>query len=272
MLTRIVFLLLCFIPLNIWAIHDPKTTGAQALGMGNIGVVGTHFNAVFNNQAALAYFTNIAAGINYDQGFFTDKSLSTKSGAFILPTGSGTFGVHLSYFGHQNYNEQKVAIAYGKALGKRLAIGVELDYFRSFIGGDYGSADAVSFEIALYSKLSESLELGAHIINPIGAKIGHQNPENIPIAFQFGLLYHIDHQLRLATEVEKILDQKANYKFGLEYQIVEQFVFRAGVATQPTLFTFGFGLKLKDFYFDMGTGFHQTLGFTPQVSLLYIIK
>lgn len=269
---EISFLLLLLIPIQLLAIHDPKTIGAKAIGMGNIGVVGTDFNSVYNNQAALAYYNQTAASLDYDQGFFVDKALSTKSGAFVIPTGAGTFGLNMSYFGHSLYNEQKIGLAYGKALGKYLAVGVQLDYFRTFIGSDYGSAQAVSFEIGVYSKLSETLELGAHIFNPIGMKIGSENPEAIPIGFQFGLLYHVDSKLRLATEVEKILDQKESYKFGLEYAIVDNFLIRTGIATSPTLFTFGFGLRMNKLMLDVGTGFHQTLGFTPRVSLLFNIN
>jgi len=260
------------VPLQLFAIHDPTTTGARSFGMGNIGVVGTGFSNVYNNQAALAYYNSVAIGIDYDQGYFSDKALSKKSGAFILPTSGGVFGLSINYFGFSAYNEQKIGLAYGKKLGQKLALGIQINYFRSYIGADYGSAQAVSFEVSVYSKLSESLELGAHIFNPIGMEIGKNNPEAIPIAFQLGLLYHVDKNLLLATEVEKILDQKESYKFGLEYLIGDYFSVRTGIATAPTLFTFGFGLKAKRFLLDIGTGFHQTLGFTPRVSLLFNIK
>ena len=269
---KILTLIIMLIPIQLLAVHDPTTIGARSLGMGNIGVVGTKFSSVYNNQAALVYFNQIAAGIDYNQGYFANKALSTKSGAFILPTGAGVFGLNMSYFGYNQYNEQKIGLAYGKALGKRLAVGVQIDYFRSFIGADYGSAQAVSFEIGIYSKLSEDLELGAHIFNPIGMKIGEQTPEAIPIGFQLGLLYHVDKNLILATEVEKILDQKESYKFGLEYIIAERFMVRTGFTTSPTLFTFGFGLNMNNLILDIGTGFHQTLGFTPRIALQFTIK
>jgi len=257
------------IPLQLWAIHDPSTTGARSIGMGNIGVVGTGFNSAFNNQAALAYYEHTTAGIGYNQGYFANHALGTKSGAFTLPTGAGTFGLSMNYFGYSQYNEQKIGLAYGKALGKYLAVGVQLDYFRTFVGANYGSAQAVSFELGIYSKLSESVELGAHIFNPIGMNIGNNNPEAIPVSFNLGLLYHIDKNLLIATEAEKILDQKTSFKFGLEYIIAQHFIVRTGFATNPTLFTFGIGLKMNKLILDIGTGFHQTLGFTPRISLHY---
>lgn len=266
------FLFILLIPLASSAIHDPKSTGASSLGMGTIGVVGTQYHSLFNNQAALAYVSKTTIGVDYNQGFFSDKNLSTKSVGALSPTGWGTLGVSFQYFGYQFYNEQKIGLAYGKQLGEKIAVGVQLNYFRTYIGNDYGNANALSFEIGIYSKLTEQLELGAHIFNPIGAEIGNNYPEKIPIAFNLGLLYHVDKHLSLATEVEKILDEKTNYKFGLEYDIGNYLISRIGIATQPTLFTFGFGVRYNQLIFDIGTGYHQSLGFTPAVSLLFKFK
>jgi len=269
MLIRHYLLFFLLIPLGLKAIHDPSNTGAASMGMGTIGVVGTNFHSLYNNQAALAYLPSTTIGIDYNQGFFADKNLSTKTAGLAVPTGWGTLGLNLKYFGYQMYNEQKIGLAYGKQLGKRLAIGVQLDYFRTFIGNDYGSAQAISFEIGFYSKLTDNLDIGAHIFNPIGAEIGTEYAEKIPVAFKLGLMYHVDEHLRLATEAEKIQNEKTNYKFGLEYEIGSYFISRIGIATQPTLFTFGFGLRYKKLIFDIGSGYHQTLGFTPAVSLLF---
>lgn len=263
------FLFFLLIPFSLKAIHDPVTIGAASTGMGTIGVVGTNFHSLHNNQAALAFLKQSGVAIDYNQGFISDQNLSIKSIGFALPTDWGTMGINLKYQGFQLYNEQKIGLAYGKSLGKRLAVGVQLDYLRTFIGNDYGTAQALSFEIGVYSKLSENLELGAHIFNPVGASIGRDYKEPIPMAFKLGLLYHIDKNLRIATEVEKVLEQKINLKFGLEYEIGSYFISRIGLATQPTLFTFGFGVHYKRLLFDIGTAYHQTLGFTPSLSLLF---
>jgi len=266
------FLIILLMPCGMMAAHDPISIGARSIGMGGISVIGTNFHSLFNNQAALAYHQKITAGIDYDQGFFADKSLSIKSVGFTLPTGFGTLGLSMKYFGHSQYNEQKIGLAYGKTLGQYLAIGVQLDYFRTFIGNEYGSAQAISFEIGLYSKLSDHLEIGAHIFNPIRMQIGHQTKESIPIAFNLGLLYHASEKLLLAMETEKILDQKTSYKFGLEYVISEYFIIRTGIASQPVLYTIGMGLNWNKLTIDIGCGYHQTLGFTPRVSILYHFK
>lgn len=263
------FLIIMLMPCCTRAAHDPTNIGARAMGMGNISVVGIGFHSLYNNQAALAYHGKMTAAIDYDQGFFVDHSLSIKAAGFALPTKFGSLGLSMKYFGYQLYNEQKIGLAYGRTLGEYLALGVQLDYFRTFIGNQYGSAQAVSFEIGIYSKLSEQLELGAHIFNPIGMQIGHQIKEDIPIAFKLGLLYHVIDELLLAVEAEKILDQKTSYKFGLQYRIGKHFVARTGIASQPLLYTFGMGLIWNQLILDIGTAYHQSLGFSPRISLQF---
>jgi hypothetical protein len=266
---KIFFLILFIIPISLFAIHDPVSIGAKSMGMGTVSVVGTDFYSLHHNQAALGFYDKISVALDYDQGFFADKNLSTKALGVVLPTGFGTLGVNMKYFGFSEYNEQKIGLAYGKALGKNFAIGVQLDYFRTFIGGEYGSAQAVSFEVGLYGHLSKKLDIGAHVFNPIAMKIGNQNKEQLPVGFKLGLLYNLDPNLSLAIEAEKILEQKTIYKFGVQYLIGSHFVTRVGIATNPSLFTLGFGLKWNKILLDIGTGYHQTLGFSPRVSLLF---
>jgi len=263
------FFIIFSIPLNSFSIHDPVAIGAKSGGMGNIGVVGTDFYSLHNNQAALAFYDKTTVALDYDQGFFADKNLSTKTLGMALPTGFGTLGLNMKYFGYSDYNEQKIGLAYGKTLGKNFAIGVQLDYLRTFIGGDYGNAQAVTFEIGLYSKLTKKLELGAHVFNPIAMKIGKENAEQIPVGFKLGLLYHVDQNLLMAVEVEKLLNYAAIFKFGAQYNIGNHFVTRVGVATNPTLFTLGFGLRWNKVIMDIGTGYHQNLGLAPRISLLF---
>ncbi|OYT14950.1 MAG: hypothetical protein B7C24_15625 [Bacteroidetes bacterium 4572_77] len=116
---RTLLFLSLILALQTKAIHDPKTIGARSLGMGNIGVVGSDFNSVFNNQAALAYFQNTAFGINYDQGFFADKNLSTKTAAFVASTKLGGIGLNFSHFGYAQYQTHWFSL--WKSFGEKIS-------------------------------------------------------------------------------------------------------------------------------------------------------
>jgi hypothetical protein len=58
----------------------------------------------------------------------------------------------------------------------------------------------------------------------------------------------------------------------LEYHPVDNLYLRCGVASNPSLSCFGFGLKLKQFVIDMSAQYHWVLGFSPQFSLGYEFK
>ena len=51
--------------------------------------------------------------------------------------------------------------------------------------------------------------------------------------------------------------------------ITDIFYLRGGISTNPTLSSFGFGLQMKNFKMDISSSFHQTLGITPGISLIY---
>lgn len=76
----------------------------------------------------------------------------------------------------------------------------------------------------------------------------------------------------MCAEEEKDVDQQSVFKAGLEYHVVEALYLRGGIATNPSLSSFGFGLKINQFTVDVASSWHQELGFTPQFSLAYTFK
>ena len=89
---------------------------------------------------------------------------------------------------------------------------------------------------------------------------------------RFGGSYKFSEKALLSSELEKNVGLTTIFKAGLEYHIVEQVFLRGGIASNPTLSSFGFGFKLKQWQVDVASSYHQVLGFTPQVSLVYDFK
>jgi len=178
----------------------------------------------------------------------------------------------MNYYGYNAYHEQKIGLAYGMQLGEKISVGVQLDYLSVAIGNEYGQASAVTFELGILAKLTENWTLASHVFNPFAVKIGKVNPQTIPATIKLATSYDIDQQVLLLAEYEQSIDKHGILKAGLEYQLIQQFSVRAGVATNPNLLSFGFGLHLKGLDIDIGTRYHQTLGFSPVVGLMYRIN
>jgi len=278
---RISFMLLLFVgPISATDFNNP--IGSRSAALGNASVTLCDFWSVHNNQAGLASFENIAVGFYYENRYLL-KELSLKSGAFILPTKSGVFGLSYNHFGYSLYNESKLGLAYGRSFGKYFSAGIQLDYLHTKIAEDYGSKSTFTFEIGIRSNLSEKLTIACHVFNPIGAKISKDLDEKIPVIIKLGASYAISEKLLIAIEIEKDLEYKPLIRGGIEYKIIEQAFVRIGYSTLPStsgsdsfsiasVYSFGFGLNFKKLAIDVSSTVHQVLGWSPQVSMIYKFK
>src|SRR4051812_2391710 len=108
------------------------------------GTYSRHFQQVFTamqNQAALAYISAPSAGINAERRFML-KALSLYSAAVTLPAPPGSFAFNIQQAGYSAYHQQQLGIAYGRQLGNKLSIGMQIDYLSNTIR-QYGSTNTV---------------------------------------------------------------------------------------------------------------------------------
>lgn len=263
-------LLIGYLPnLDSYSANNNFPVGARSWGMGNASVAVPDVWSVHHNQASLAEFQNITGSMYFENKFILSQ-LGLKSLSLIIPVGKDAFGLNVNHYGYEIYNEQKIGIAYGKKLGEKFNIGVQLDYLNTFIS-ELGSKKNVTFEAGILAKLNKQLFLGAHVFNPVKVKINDYEDERIPAIMRLGMAYRFSRKVLLSVETEKDIYFKPIFKTGIEYQPVEILYLRTGLSTDPTFFTFGFGLVLKKWKLDFAASYHQTLGVTPHISLGYEI-
>jgi hypothetical protein len=270
MIQKITFSLLitCFISISTYATGENWPIGGRSAGMANASVTLNDLWSIHNNQAGLTGIKNFSAGLYYENRFGL-KDLGLKAGAIAVPTKSGVFGLSITNFGYSQYSENKVGLDYAKAFGAKFSVGVGLDYLTTHIAENYGNSSAIAGEIGLRYQLNKNLCIGAHIFNPTRAKVADYNNEHAPTIARLGLSYAFSDKLILAAESEKDIDYNPVFKAGIEYHPIKQLYFRTGMSTNPVLNAFGFGLEFKSFNLDFSASYHQTLGFTPQVSLIF---
>lgn len=251
------------------AATDNPPLGARAQGMAGCATA-LHNDAwgVQNNQASLAGIETFQSGIFYESRF-TMRELSMKALAACMPTQYGAFGLTVSSFGFSQYGETKAGIAYAQQLTDRFSMGVQLDYFNTRIGENYGSSSAVGGEIGILAEPVKNLTVGLHLFNPTRARLSGNLDERIPTVMRFGLAYKFSDQVFITSEAEKDVDYKTTFRAGLEYRPLPAFYIRAGAASNPGLVAMGFGVVLKKFRLDVASSFHATLGFSPAVGLQY---
>ena len=245
--------------------------GARSTAMGGYNVTLSDVWSSNNNQAGLGFVENLSAGIYYENRFLL-KETSYKAGAFVLPVKRGAIGLSVTSFGFELYNETKAGLSYGMRFGDKFSMGVQLNYLNTSLTQNYGSKTSITGAVGLIAKLSKELSLGVHVYNPTRAKLAEYDNERVPTVMKLGLDYRFSNKVMLAVSTEKDVNFDAVVNAGIEYHIIEMLYLRGGISTNPTQYAFGIGMKFKDFKVDLSSSFHQTLGITPAISIVYSRK
>ena len=261
---------LCFYA--TWAQNGlPQNAGARGGAMANASVTFSDIQSIFSNQAGLGYLEEISFSIYGERRFINADGINAFQFGFAYPDQRiGTFGLSVNYFGFSLYNEQKIGLSYSRKLFKRMSIGAQFNYLGTrFNDGIYGSAHNFTFEAGILVKVSKQFNIGAHVFSP--ARIELSNGDVIPSLFKLGMSYMQSDKLMINAELEKDLENPFNAKFGIEYHPLDALFIRAGFSSAPLNASFGFGVLVKGLKLDVFSAYHIQLGFTPGVSVSYML-
>lgn len=257
-----------------WQVNAQHTYDSRSEGMGTANAALWGINALTGNPAGLGYLEQTGFLLTAQNRFLVSELNSILAGAAI-PTnpkafGSGTFSLSVQQFGFDAFNRQTIGIGYSRKLFDQFSIGGKVDVINTQIQ-EYGQRAVVTFEFGFQAVLLEKLHWGGHIFSPIDVEITED--EVLPTILRLGFAYEVSKQFLLVAEAEKDIDYDLRIKAGFEYLPVESFAFRAGISSNPSDFHFGVGYKWSDqLMVDLAGRFHQTLGFTPSVNVVYLLK
>lgn len=262
-------LIIATINLPVTLYSNNGIIGSRSASLGGCSVSLTDFWNIANNQAGIASFKDPAIGIFYQSNYLTNQ-ISSKSIAGFMPTRFGVIGLTYNHFGYTLFNRQKAGIVYAKSFGDKLRIGLQLDYYLTHIANNYGSASNITFDLGLQYELNSYITIGAWVTNPIRTKLSDFDDERLPTIMKTGLTWHVSNNFITILEIEKnTIIQPLVLRGGAEYSINQSYFFRIGFSTYKEIFSFGTGIKIKHLYIDISAVMHESLGFTPQVSLIY---
>ena len=223
-----------------------------------------------NNQAALASLSAAGIGIYAERRFMLTEN-SVYALAAAIPTKLGNIGVQMNYAGFKNFNESKIGLAYGRSLGSKVDIGVQFNYY-GYRVPSYGNASTINFEIGAIMHITDRLNAGIHMYNPVAGKLGKSTDEKLASAYKFGLGYDASENFYVSAEIVKEEDKPVNVTGGLQYQFRKQFFVRAGFMSETTSGFAGFGVSWKNLRLDIAANYHPQLGFSPGLLLIANFK
>lgn len=266
------FFSICFVLSWAQAANDNYNIGAQSTALGKNSISFRDLWAIANNQAGIAFIERPTLGVAYEERFRM-KEMRLKTVAFVYPTNRvGNFGISYTHFGDSEYNEIRINFGYAMKLSEHFAMGLAFDYLGMSVAAssEGGSTGTVTGELGVMGEPVKNLWLSIHAYNPFGVKISnYEYEEDIPTLLRLGALYHFTEALFFVAELEKDIDYATRVKAGIAYTLSEKFIFRGGIATNPTEYSGGFGIALQNFHADLAFYKHHYLGYTPSVALSY---
>lgn len=223
-----------------------------------------------SNQAALAQVKDASVGVYGERRFLLAEN-SVYGLALAIPTTKGNFGVQINYAGFANFNEQKAGLAYARSLGSKVDIGVQFNYYGYKIPA-YANASTINAEAGVIVHVTEKINAGVHVYNPVASKLGKTGDEKLASAYKFGVGYDATDNFYFSTEIVKEENQSVNVTGGVQYHFKKQFFARAGFRSDNSTGFAGIGFMVNNFRIDVASSFHPQLGISPGILLVYNIK
>lgn len=271
MKTNLSLLLACIINFNSVTAQSLRYALAQPyISLSAYSVQQNDALSFTGNQAALAGIKNAGIGIYGERRFMlSETSVYTLAGS--LPTRLGNFGLMINYAGFKNFNENKIGLAYARKLGKFLDVGVQFNYYNYRIPS-YGNASTINFEIGAMMHVTDKLNAGIHVYNPVSGKFGKNSGEKLASAYKMGIGYDASDKFFISSEIIKEEDKPVNVIAGLQYHFAKQFFARAGFISETTSAYAGAGVAWKNLRLDISSSYHPQLGFSPGILLIMNFK
>lgn len=271
------FLLIIFINFLFWGTHFSARgqnvryqVALPYLGMGAYSTQQADPFSFTSNQAALALSKSAAVGVYGERRFMLSEN-SAYGVAVALPSKMGNFGIQANYAGFKNFNESKIGLAYGRSLGSKLSIGAQFNYYNYQIP-QYQKASAINFEAGVIVHLTDKLNAGLHVYNPVGGDLDKTGDEKLAAVYKLGVGYDASENFNASVEVLKEENRSVNFKAAVQYQFIKQFFARAGFMSETETVFAGFGIGWQNFRLDISGSFHPQLGFSPGLMLIYNFK
>jgi hypothetical protein len=238
--------------------------GAREAGMGNTCIMNYDFWSSFNNQAGLALYKGLAAGINYENRFGI-KELGTKTAGVIIPAGGSSLGLIYSNYGNSDLKKHFAGLACGLKLTEKITAGIQIDYISEKTSDDYLNNSFLTYEAGILIQPSANTRIGLYIFNPVPNSL---RKYFMPSEIRLGAGYNISQVVFVGIEIEKCTGNNIVFRSGFEYEPLNNLVMRGGFISNTGSLSFGLGYKTNLITTDIAFVTHERLGVTSSISIV----
>ena len=240
--------------------------GAHTMSLANSGTMFQGISSIYTNPAGLTSIENYALDVGYNRRYNLNE-LSTVSLGGANKVGAGIFGLSVSRYGYSAYSESKIGFAYARKLFSNLSIGAGFDMLNYSID-QYGTSNAFTFEVGMQSSISEKLSIGAYVFSP--GVVSITETQEIPTRYSMGMKYAASSKADIYVDISKTINRDPEFKFAVDYKMVESFSVRFGGNVTQESVHFGPAYVMKNGVgIFAGYSFDNRLGHSGGVSLSY---
>ena len=246
--------------------------GSRSHAQGNASVAIDDIWAYHHNPANLVSVKKLGLGLSYENRFLL-KELQSQGFVVALPLKAGVISFGLQSFGFKNFRTNRLGLGYSMKLADFLSCGVQLNYHQVRLTDAYGRKDALTAELGLRADITDNWKVAFSIFNLTRTKISEFGEDRLTTLMRLGTQYTFSEKVMLVAELEKNIEFPVRFKTGIEYSPIRKLFLRGGFATQPIELSAGLGYRFKEqFQLDLGSAYHQILGWSPNFSFTYLMK
>jgi len=263
---QILFALICFISIRVFAIQYNFGPRITAMGMNSASINDNY--AIGGNPAGLLAVQSVTLTLNYIKSII-DVELSQETVGLILPGKNNSLGFAFHRYGISTYNEITAGTMFARKFGEHLAIAIRLNYDQIKIL-NYGITRGFSVDLGSIYKMNDQFSFGIYLNNPTLRDYDNNHVKiSIDHSIYLGAAYQASDKVIIATTISKVTDLPYNVALGIEYQIVKSIHLRTGITTVPFKQFAGFGLVYKKLNIDFALESDPFLTYTPQIGIVY---
>ncbi len=259
-LVSVVIFLGSFVELQAQAVMGAREL---ALGQANTALQETDW-AMFGNPAMMNESEQSVSffGVRY----YGLSEISDMAMSVTYPTAIGVFGGGAHRYGFDLFSENRLRLGYKNSF-MGFHYGAILNYSHVIQGGGYGSAGALGVDIGVAAPVLSDLWIGARATNVNQPEYGSRNNEKLPRELSIGISYRLSDIALFTTDIVKDVQFPISYRGGVEVNIIDELVGRAGITTKPQTFSAGFGYSGSFWSANVAVQRHENsvMGYSPAI-------
>ena len=248
------------------AAFERQSEGIRSCAMGGSGVAwsGNVWGGLMN-PAGLAGVPGPVIAVVESPAPFGLRELRRTACAAAWPVDRLTGALTLVRYGFELYREITIGAACGVDCGRGVRVGGGVTLNNLSIAG-YGSGSCAGIDAGVTWEIAGALEAGASASNLNAPRPGRER-ETVPRTFQAGIAYAPPGGFLLACDIVEDVRFPADVRLGGEWNPAPFLSLRAGISTDPSVYSAGIAVRLAPVEVEYSFSRHQELGFTNRFGL-----